>query len=155
MWASHYSVLLSSRRGRLASEFEAKLGWMVGNIYSRVGVPDWLSQEDGERTLTRMVDGALNPDPEIGPEWVEGRLVRQAKAENIVLDGLSAVEAARRLRALVTMKPIDQIVAEVELAIKAVFPELDTAGISKILHRVKNNSKIGAAIKQYAEESGG
>jgi hypothetical protein len=51
MWASHYDVLTNARRGRLAPSFEAKLGWMIGHIYSRVGVTDWHEAEEREADL--------------------------------------------------------------------------------------------------------
>lgn len=41
--ALHYDVCLNSKVLELSDEFKAKLGWLVGNIYSRVGTTDWES----------------------------------------------------------------------------------------------------------------
>lgn len=38
--ASHYEVLLESKIAQLDDIFAAKLGWLTGNLYSRVGTPD-------------------------------------------------------------------------------------------------------------------
>jgi len=38
----HYEKCLSARITRLKPEFKAKLGWLVGNLYSRIGTPDWV-----------------------------------------------------------------------------------------------------------------
>lgn len=39
----HYDQCLSAKLLELSDEFKAKLGWLVGNIYSRVGTTDWES----------------------------------------------------------------------------------------------------------------
>lgn len=39
----HYEACLSAKLLELSDEFKAKLGWLVGNIYSRVGTADWES----------------------------------------------------------------------------------------------------------------
>ncbi|XCP85412.1 hypothetical protein ABXS75_00940 [Roseburia hominis] len=37
----HYDECLRAKRIELTDEFKAKLGWLVGNMYSRVGTADW------------------------------------------------------------------------------------------------------------------
>lgn len=37
----HYNQCLTNKVLELSDEFKAKLGWLVGNIYSRVGTTDW------------------------------------------------------------------------------------------------------------------
>ena len=39
----HYDTCLSAKVLGLTDAFKAKLGWLVGNMYSRVGTPDWVS----------------------------------------------------------------------------------------------------------------
>lgn len=39
----HYDICLRAKHLELSDEFKAKLGWLVGNIYSRVGTTDWES----------------------------------------------------------------------------------------------------------------
>lgn len=39
----HYKQCLEAKMLELSDEFKAKLGWLVGNIYSRVGTTDWES----------------------------------------------------------------------------------------------------------------
>lgn len=39
--SEHYDTCLEAKRIELTDEFKAKLGWMVGNMYSRVGTADW------------------------------------------------------------------------------------------------------------------
>ena len=37
----HYDKCLAAKKMELSDEFKAKLGWLVGNMYSRVGTADW------------------------------------------------------------------------------------------------------------------
>lgn len=37
----HYDKCLKAKRIELADEFKAKLGWLIGDMYSRVGTTDW------------------------------------------------------------------------------------------------------------------
>ena len=39
--SEHYDECLKAKKMELADEFKAKLGWLVGNMYSRVGTADW------------------------------------------------------------------------------------------------------------------
>jgi hypothetical protein len=41
----HYETMIKARKGRLKTEFENKLGWLVGNLYARVGTTDWKPEE--------------------------------------------------------------------------------------------------------------
>lgn len=37
----HYEKCLAAKKMELSDEFKAKLGWLIGDIYSRVGTTDW------------------------------------------------------------------------------------------------------------------
>jgi len=45
----HFDKCLEAKILELDSEFQAKLGWMVGNLYSRVGTKDFVPHHFGER----------------------------------------------------------------------------------------------------------
>jgi len=40
----HYEACLKSKKAQLRDVFQAKIGWLAGNIYSRVGTPDLESE---------------------------------------------------------------------------------------------------------------
>ena len=60
--SEHYDTCLAARVAQLQEIFQAKLGWLIGNMYSRVGTPDWVptgTTDEGfadliETILTRM-----------------------------------------------------------------------------------------------------
>lgn len=69
--AEHYQLLCNARTGRLAPEFRAKLGWLVGNLYSRAASPDWSDHKDGRKEKERNVKQYLDsPGSEASFCWI-------------------------------------------------------------------------------------
>jgi hypothetical protein len=66
----HYEALLQARRGRLAAEFANKLGWICGNLYSRIGVKDWKETENDKRTARAIISSLLE-EGDHGPKFIE------------------------------------------------------------------------------------
>lgn len=65
-----YDRLLKLRCGRLTTEFQNKLGWMTGNLFSRIGVPDW-KEKVGEVKENELVNDILALGfPHDAPMWV-------------------------------------------------------------------------------------
>lgn len=150
----HYGMLREARRGRLGTAFEAKLGWMVGHIYSRVGVPDWSEPAEREEDLKRMVKEILEPaNEDAGPVWVQSRLVKRAKQNNVDLSELTPTEVKQRLEQFTSSDPASIIATEVESIVKNVIPTIAPAEVEKIVNRLKNSDRFRGAIKQAAEEA--
>lgn len=51
----HYDIIRDARLGRLKAPFRNKLGWLAGNLYSRVDTPDW-PEEVGKKDADKKVD---------------------------------------------------------------------------------------------------
>jgi hypothetical protein len=73
----HYDELLESRTGGLGSEFAAKLGWLCGNIYSRIAVPDWSDPPSRAEEAQRLVDDLLNGSDPDGPQFIDQRSIEK------------------------------------------------------------------------------
>jgi hypothetical protein len=56
----HYQTLKESRRGGLDTEFRNKLGWLTGNLYSRVDTTDWADHPGGKATFDGLVSDLLD-----------------------------------------------------------------------------------------------
>lgn len=56
----YYDICLHARIISLAEIFRAKLGWLVGNMYSKIGTEDWvpvhLSQEEFQDRIKRVIE---------------------------------------------------------------------------------------------------
>jgi hypothetical protein len=66
----HYQTLIQARILQLKDSFRAKLGWLVGQMYARVGTVDWAAEE-----MRRVVDNILKSSS----IWVEERKLRALK----------------------------------------------------------------------------
>jgi len=109
----HIDVIKAARKGRLAPEFQSKLGWLTGNLYSRVASPDW-SDEAGDKALPALIDQYLDPtSSDFAPLWIADSLVESASQRGISLDNHSAADAQATLEALRDGDPIDKLVEQV------------------------------------------
>lgn len=55
----HYDLLMDSRCGRMQGEFANKLGWLSGNLFSRVATPDWNDQEGDTNAASKQAKQLL------------------------------------------------------------------------------------------------
>jgi hypothetical protein len=73
--SQHYDTCMRSRLLSLTDVFQAKLGWLTGNIYSRVGTPDWvpdhISKEDFSGRISDILDRMCR--------WIDDKQLKQAK----------------------------------------------------------------------------
>lgn len=124
--AEHYNKLLSARRGGLNPAFQAKLGWLVGNLYSRAATPDWSEQEGGENELDQLERLYLREHlPGRGPIWVEDELILAGQANNVVFDVRNASELMEGLEQYRPSPPIEKFANEVaKEAKKALTPHI-------------------------------
>ena len=68
--SDNYQTCKEARFARLQEIFGAKLGWLVGNMYSRVATPDWLTakfenREDFDRKIREIVEASAGWVPEV------------------------------------------------------------------------------------------
>lgn len=68
----HYRVCLDSRILSLTDVFRAKLGWLVGQIYSRVGTEDWMEEDLNSEVPKKLDNRAI---------WVEDRQLKALKGK--------------------------------------------------------------------------
>lgn len=61
--SEHYESCLSGRTAQLDDLFQAKLGWLLGQLYSRVGTPDWPEAWVSEK-VNAVSEGTLSWFPD-------------------------------------------------------------------------------------------
>ncbi len=91
----HYQKLLDAKVLELSDEFKAKLGWLVGNMYSRVGTTDWESkmtaasrkQMINDDIQARCIIGAKDQIKELKRKIAEGDL----KTHDSIMEYLSTI----------------------------------------------------------------
>lgn len=70
--SEHYTECQKARILQLNDIFQAKLGWLVGQKYSRVGTPDWPEEE-----LNSKIDEVVSNTA----VWVDDKLIDKIKKE--------------------------------------------------------------------------
>lgn len=106
----HYDACLGARFLSLSPVFQAKLGWLVGNIYSRVGTDDWTPEHyqeaDFEKVVSRIVDEAC--------AWVVDPKLKEAKRElKDEFVNLDRDQLRKRINEFESRPKIDQITEQV------------------------------------------
>jgi hypothetical protein len=71
----HYDKLINARLLSLTDVFQAKLGWLLGKMYSRVGTPDWVPDNANETDFQRTVQEILGSVV----RWVDDDQLKLAK----------------------------------------------------------------------------
>ena len=147
--AQHYDLLCQSRRGRLAPEFGSKLGWLVGNLYSRVGTPDWADTEGGREALEKLIGDYLDGLPaSICPKWVRERDCRAAKAADVDVGNLPRDQVETVLARYRPPDPREQAIGRVCEVLRNVLPTVTDAQIEKTLKRLRNDRAFTAAFRR-------
>ncbi|HPF41234.1 MAG TPA: hypothetical protein P5081_18100 [Phycisphaerae bacterium] len=146
--SKHYDVLKASRRGRLRPEFQAKLGWLVGNLYSRVGTEDWSFPAD--RKLVQ--DGIIADASECVPAtWLSSDAINRARKM-----GLSNAEQVSRAINELEPAPLDKRLL-IELGNILSLPEFGIPAESqaRLLKRLPSIASFAELLRECRKKGSG
>lgn len=87
----HYNACLDAKVLELSDEFKAKLGWLVGQMYSRVGTPDWHT-ERREDEFNDKINKVINETFVVGKRQQLKQLESNIKNGKIDPSDLSSVK---------------------------------------------------------------
>lgn len=114
----HYDSLRKARVGRLDTEYRNNMGWLAGNLYSRVDTTDWGEREGGDELQKAIIKNILGT-PIAGriPLWFPSSWLQAAqKKEDLKKVEVGSLEAFIRSHA--PKPPVDVAVAEAKLVLK-------------------------------------
>ena len=87
----HYETICQARRLSLIDSYSAKLGWLVGNLYSRIATKDWEDREESPEASKTQCDRILeesNVDNKF--KWQNLKILREtAKASKTNLNSIT------------------------------------------------------------------
>ncbi len=116
--ADHYEILMNARRGRLKPDFQAKLGWLVGNLYARPASRDWADSEDGKNGQSDAIHDVLK---NAGITWFEDEKVALAKAKGFDFTSVQPNGIKAALRPYVPTPPMTEGCQIVEKYVREYF----------------------------------
>lgn len=140
----HYSLLSEARVGRLDTPFQAKLGWLLGNLYNRPATPDWSDVEGGKATIEKMISSHVGEPYLAGEpiEWIPDQLIDAARKEGRAVDLLTFEE----FEALKSKPPLEKALEEIVLELSKINPDFPPEQLTKLRNRLTNNGKFKALL---------
>lgn len=142
----HYDRLVRARSGRLAEQFQSKLGWLIGNLFSRVATRDWHPSVKNE-----MVTAFLEPSDYVGdtrPRWISKKHVQSAKRARVDLTGKSADEIVACLSAHKPTPPREVAIGRAISLAQEVLTNLSPEQLQTFKNRLANDPVFKASCKK-------
>lgn len=143
----HYNTLFGARVLSLHEVFQAKLGWLVGNMYSRVGTNEWVPTVELESDFEKRIRDLLKT----ACVWVDDKRLALAKKSAPPNLNMTTPETVRQY-----IESVD-VPNATELVIKAVLDELTK--LSKVAdaeeaRRIGNRLRNNATFSTYTKSAG-
>lgn len=145
----HYDVLLAARVLSLTEGFQAKLGWMAGNLYARVGTEDWVP---GAVATRREFDKHIGEVLDKICTWVDSERLAEA-ARTFMRD-----PTRRRRKAIREHIERTQVIGRRERAIDSVVRVLRSIGVDQedtlnaLQRGLRSDPEFKASVPQKATE---
>jgi len=137
----HYETCLKAKVLELDQAFQAKLGWLVGQLYSRVGTTDWDAADLNQKVKAALKDAAI---------WVpedKMKAVLSRLAEGDTDGSVTSKKVEEVINSIPSQKDkvINHLVGMISDAVPA-----DRSDISaKILRRIRNDAVLSGLLNKY------
>jgi hypothetical protein len=145
----HYNVLKAARCGRLGAEFRNKLGWLTGNLYSRVDTPDWADNDGGQEASRTLIASLLNG---VGEQnvWLPDSWLQAARAKRIDLAKLPRDQVYATLLPLAPPPPLAAALDRVKSKATQLLAELGESHLQRIPELARNDEVCALLAAQAA-----
>jgi hypothetical protein len=140
----HYEKLMLSREGRLSVEFQSKLGWLIGNLFSRVATPDWPHEELNE-LMSKFL--GINSFTDKTPRWIQEENIKLARKLNIDISNLENSQIISMLEGCKPVPKIEQAINRVQTVLQDVVTSINKEDVEKIVGRLRNDGNFEAIFK--------
>jgi hypothetical protein len=131
--SDHYDTLRAARVGRLNSEFRAKLGWLIGNLYVRPATKDWDDVDGGKEAAEALVNHYVNE-----VRWIDDEIVDRAREQGVDIGQASP----ENLEALRPLSPLERALEEARSELVKVAPTVPEDLLTKFQNRLRNSGRF-------------
>lgn len=140
----HYDACLRAKKLELSDEFKAKLGWLVGNMYSRVGTTDWESRMTA-KARRAMIEDDVNSRCVIGTKEQLKELKKKLSENEDVLN--SHDEAIEYLSSVIVKSKYDRVVETIEKLVQSGPKSIKLEDKERLINAIKSNNTIKQLVK--------
>lgn len=140
----HYEACMQARLLSLKEVYQAKLGWRVGDRYSRVGTEDWApgveSTEDFSNRISKLLDSAC--------KWEDDNRLTQAKTnlpDDLIQNGVEAVRS--HISAVKIPSTLEEMIDAVISQLRKLNKVENEQDATKIGNRLRNDPVLARLRK--------
>lgn len=148
--AEHYSLLVDARRGRLRPEYQAKLGWLVGNLYARPAAGSWSEKPGGRKEQSELVASLLAETDTMC--WVDDAKLAAARSSGELTGSLAPREAKSVVERQKVKRPIDQTVDIVVRQVTALWEKISDPTLKQLEYRTRNDPELAGLLSDDSRE---
>jgi hypothetical protein len=139
----HFRTCLDAKIVQLNNTFQAKLGWLVGQMYSRVGTPDWESEALSAKVRDTLKDAAIWVEDANARPLVETfKQLRHAAGRD---PQMTAAEVEQAISRAPTKK--QRVMKEADRIIRAAVGEDQALLAEKIRKRLDNDADFSTLLR--------
>ena len=144
----HYEALRRSRSGRLQPEFQSKLGWLIGTLFSRVATQDMPKKKQKELMSRMLGSGKKGDESDIGLQWISEKAVKAARKKQIAIDSLTTNQIVETLEKCEPPSSIDIAIEQVISVIEDLLEGITQEQLRKVRNRLMNDPQFRSACKK-------
>lgn len=138
----HFQKCLDAKILQLTMAFQAKLGWLVGQSYSRVGTEDWPADKLNAKVRRALQDTAI---------WVEDDKLSELEAafKARVVDDPDTIMSARDIAAAAKRIPNrkSKVITAAERVLRDVLGNEREGEVKKLVSRLSSDADITALLR--------
>ncbi len=145
----HYDLCLDSKLAQLKEPFQAKLGWLVGNMYSRIGTEEW--DDHYGRNDARKEAAALLKDTFVTyrGEQIE-KAIKSLRSQQ-KLEEYSPNEILEEVQRCRLIPPQKEFGKRVEAIVEG-FRLVDSVG-SRTMEAIRTDERLALQVRQLLEDA--
>ena len=135
-----YDTFRKSRNGRLDAAFQGRLGWLVGNLYSRIGTPNY--PEEGYKQIIELLMSSDEDNSKI-PRWINKRQLKRIRdATGSDAKDLDIQRVNELLSGYDPKEPINKAIEFVLGTVKNVYARVSEERLKAIESKLKTNVRF-------------
>jgi hypothetical protein len=144
----HYDKCLEAKFLELKESFRAKLGWLAGNLYSRIGTEDWTPENRTKAAFKTMIEDILDRNLFFFDQRVIKTLQEKFKdVDQESLDQESILKTAKAVKIPAKKEKLNLLAERVSQILKGLDALPEGFDTDRLLARMKADPVISTHVK--------